>query len=167
MNNGEYVIFVAAYVYDNNLYSGNIVFGVREMSHIWWNWGRVLYGIPLSITGLIYIFFPQASVETLTSFIPGGVILIYFAGVLWVFLGLFIALNWWTRYMAWGVIGLLLAIQIIVHVPAAYTGEYLAIVWFELLRDVSLLGGAFFVMAVDGAREQRRSNQRVAQDSIY
>ena len=125
------------------------------MSQNWWTFGRLFYSIPLSITGLIYVFFPQVSVESLTSFIPGGLALIYVAGALWVILGIMIAFGLWTRMAAFGVIGLLLAVQIMVHVPAAYTGEYLSIVWFELLRDVSLLGGAFFILAIDGHKAQK------------
>jgi hypothetical protein len=34
-----------------------------------------------------------------------------------------------------------------IHIPAVYTGEYLTIVWFEFLRDLSLLGGALLLMA--------------------
>ena len=82
------------------------------MSQNWWTFGRLFYSIPLSITGLIYVFFPQVSVESLTSFIPGGLALIYVAGALWVILGIMIAFGLWTRVAAFGVIGLLLAVQI-------------------------------------------------------
>jgi uncharacterized membrane protein YphA (DoxX/SURF4 family) len=117
------------------------------MSKNWLFWGRVFYSIPLSITGFIYIWKPQGTVESLTSFIPGELALIYGAGVLWLILGLLIALNIKTRLAIWGIIGLLSAYFIMVHIPAIYTGEYLNIVWFELLRDLSLLGGAFLIMS--------------------
>lgn len=134
------------------------------MSRNWWNWGKIFYSIPLSITGLIYIFKPQGTVETLTSFIPGGLALIYLTGVLWLALGLAIACSLWIRYATWGVIGLLLALQIMVHIPAAYSGEYLNIVWFELLRNLSLMGGAFFILAVEGQQQgaKRRDNDSIA-----
>lgn len=112
-----------------------------------WHIARLFYGIPLSITGFIYLFKPQESVESLTSFIPGGVFLIYVTGFLWLFFGAFIALDIKTRFAALNVIIILSLYQIMVHVPAATAGEHLPIVWFELLRDVSLIGGALFIWA--------------------
>lgn len=111
---------------------------------------RIIYSIPLFVVGFIYLFKPQESVETLTSFIPGGLSLIYVAGGLWVVIGLMIALNIKTKWAAYSAIVLLLLYQIMVHIPALYTGDYLAVVWFELLRDISLMGGAVFLVA--GAR---------------
>jgi uncharacterized membrane protein YphA (DoxX/SURF4 family) len=126
------------------------------MSHNWWFWGRILYGVPLSLTGLIYLINPQGTVETLTSFIPGGLLLVYLGGALWLALGLLIALNIQTRLVCLGIIGLLCAYLVIIHIPALTTGEYLNIVWFELLRNLSLLGGACFIMAVDGQTQTQR-----------
>src|ERR1700688_4449905 len=116
------------------------------MWHSYWKLGKWLYGIPLSITGLIYIFRPQGTVESLTSFIPGDLWLIYVTGSLWLILGLAIAFDFFARYAMWGVFILLFIVQMMVHIPAAYTGEHLNIVWFELLRDLSLMGGALIVL---------------------
>src|SRR5271170_3561042 len=91
----------------------------------WWFWGRILYGIPLSITGLIYITKPQGTVESLTSFIPGGLALIYIGGILWLALGLAIAANIKLRFVSSGIIALLCAYLVIIHIPAAAAGEYL------------------------------------------
>ena len=126
------------------------------MSHNWWFWGRILYGIPLSITGFIYLIKPQGTVESLTSFIPGGLTLIYIGGILWLALGVAIAANIKTRLVSSSIIALLIAYLVIIHIPAATSGEYLNIVWFELLRNLSLMGGAFFIIAVDG-HEQKKS----------
>lgn len=117
------------------------------MSEKMWNWGRLVYSIPLSITGLIYLLKPEGSVESLTSFIPGGLSLIYIAGGLWLILGLLLALNFKTKMISFGVIGLISIYMIMVHIPAVYTGEYLYVVWFELLRDLSLMGGALMILA--------------------
>lgn len=126
-----------------------------------WKWGRVLYSVPLALTGIIYLAQPQQSVETLTSFIPGGLSLIYLAGALWFVLGLLIALEIKTRYAAWGVVIILGFYQIMVHIPAVYTGEYLYVVWFELLRDVSLIGGAFFILCFDHFRQKHTNHSEV------
>ncbi len=128
------------------------------MSQIWWDWGRILYSIPLCITGLIYILKPRNAVENLTSFIPGELGLIYVAGFLWIVLGVMIACNIKTKYATYGIIALLCAYQMMVHIPAVYTGEYLGVVWFELLRDLSLMGGAFFIMAVESHEENVDDN---------
>ena len=129
------------------------------MSERIWNWGRIIYSIPLSITGLIYLLKPQSSVETLTSFIPGGVGLIYVAGALWLFLGLLLAFNFKAKFISLSVIGLICAYMIMVHIPAVYTGEYLYIVWFELLRDLSLMGGAFLIFAQAPREEEREKEE--------
>jgi uncharacterized membrane protein YphA (DoxX/SURF4 family) len=119
------------------------------MSYTWWFWGRIFYAIPLSLTGLIYIINPQGTVESLTSFIPGGLALIYVGGILWLLLGLAVAFNIQTRLVTSGIIALLGAYLIIIHIPALTTGEYMNLVCFELLRNLSLMGGAFFIMAVE------------------
>lgn len=119
------------------------------MAQSWWFWGRILYGIPLALTGLIYLINPQGTVESLTSFLPGGHLMIYMGGILWVLLGLAVTFAVKTRWALWGIIGLLCAYLVLIHVPAATAGEHLNIVWFELLRSLSLMGGAFFLMAVE------------------
>lgn len=116
------------------------------MAKNWIMWARIIYSVPLLVTGIIYLVRPQEAVESLTSFIPGGLSLIYLAGALWLIFGSMIALNLKAKWGAWGVIGALLAYQVMVHIPAVYTGEYLAVVWFELLRDLSLMGGALFLL---------------------
>lgn len=121
--------------------------GVIVMSRTWWRMGRIIYSVPLSITGLIYLWKPKGAVESMTSFIPGELNLIYVAGFLWLIFGLFIAVNIFTKYACYGVIALSLLYQIMVHIPAVYTGEYLNVVWFELLRDLSLMGGALLIIA--------------------
>ncbi len=117
------------------------------MSKTWVTWARVIYSVPLLVTGIIYLVRPQDAVESLTSFIPGGLSLIYVAGALWLIFGSMIALNLKPKWGAWGVIVSLVAYQVMVHIPALYTGEFLAVVWFELLRDLSLMGGALFLLA--------------------
>lgn len=129
------------------------------MVNSWWMWARIIYSLPLAITGLIYVYKPQGAVESLTSFIPGELNLIYAAGFLWIILGLMIAANIQVKFASWGVIGLLAAYQIMVHVPAVYTGDYLNVVWFELLRDVSLAGGALFILA--SLRKEETSDELV------
>ena len=133
------------------------------MSKIWWNWGRVVYSVPLGITGLIYLWQPQLSVESLTSFIPGELKLIYVAGVLWISLGFMIAFNIKTKLATFGVIALLGIYQLMVHIPAVYTGEHLTIVWFELLRDFSLMGGAFFILAMQAHIEGQELEEELYQ----
>lgn len=119
------------------------------MNNTLYNCARYLYGIPLSITGLIYLLQPQGTVETLTSFIPGDLLLIYVAGILWFILGLLISFNIKVRYACLGVIMLFSMYLIMIHVPAIYNGEYLNIVWFELLRNISLIAGAIFILALE------------------
>lgn len=120
----------------------------------WWNWAKIAYSIPLGVTGAIYLWQPRSTVESLTSFIPGDLNLIYFAGGLWILLSLMLAFNIKTQLAAYGVIALLGAYLVVIHIPAVYTGEYLTIVWFELLRDLSLMGGAFLILAVESYVEE-------------
>jgi uncharacterized membrane protein YphA (DoxX/SURF4 family) len=130
------------------------------MSRNWSKIGRLIYGIPLILVGFIYVCNPQGALETLTSFIPGDLGLIYVAGVMWVILGSMIVFNIKAEYASFGVIGLLSAYQIMVHVPAVYTGEYLTVVWFELLRDVSLIGGAFFIIAMQNYQVLEQKDEK-------
>lgn len=134
------------------------------MAQSWWVWGRVLYSVPLAITGLIYLINPQGTVESLTSFIPGGNALIYVGGVLWLIFGLAVALGFFRKYALIGIIGLLCAYLIMVHVPAATAGEHLNIVWFELLRNLSLMAGAFFLLMVEEKSQGPSNAQKILTD---
>ncbi|OPZ23872.1 MAG: hypothetical protein BWZ03_00360 [bacterium ADurb.BinA186] len=125
------------------------------MSYSWYKFGKIIYSIPLSVTGLIYLVNPQGTVETLTSFIPGGLALIYFGGVLWLLFGLAIAFNFFTRFAAWGIIYLLGAYVIMIHVPALTTGEHMNVVLFEFLRNLSLMSGAFFILSVEAPAHKK------------
>lgn len=117
------------------------------MTQSLWKIARIFYGLPLAITGLIYLTKPQGTVESLVSFIPGGLFLIYVAGFIWVILGLAITFDIKTRLASWGVLILLGFYLMMIHIPAAYTGEYLNVVWFELLRNLSLMAGAVFLLS--------------------
>lgn len=119
------------------------------MKHRWLGWAKIFYSIPLSLTGLVYLINPQGTVESLTSFIPGDLALIYVGGILWLLLGLAVAFNIKVRFAAYGIIGLLSAYVIMIHVPALTAGEHLNIVVFEFLRNLSLVGGAFFLLATE------------------
>ncbi|MCA9507210.1 MAG: DoxX family membrane protein [Myxococcales bacterium] len=118
------------------------------MSESLFKYARIIYGIPLAITGLIYIINPQGTVESLTSFIPGGLNLIYFFGTVWLVLGSMIALGFYTRYAAWGIIFLISAYIMMIYVPALTEGEHQSIVLFEFLRDLSLMSGAFYILGI-------------------
>lgn len=122
------------------------------MSENWFKWAKITYSIPLSVTGLVYLLYPQGTVESLVSFIPGGLSLIYGGGILWLVLGLLIALDIQTRYASYGVIILLSIYFMMVHIPALTTGEHLNIVIFELLRNLSLMGGAFFILGLEASK---------------
>lgn len=128
------------------------------MAQTWWVWGRILYSIPLAATGIIYIINPSGTAESLVSYLPGGLNLIYVGGVLWLCLGLAAAFGFKPRYVSFGIIGLLCAYLVMIHVPAATAGEHLNIVLFELLRNLSLMGGAFFLMAVEGQESKTNLN---------
>jgi uncharacterized membrane protein YphA (DoxX/SURF4 family) len=129
------------------------------MSHNWWFWGRIIYGVPLSLTGLVYIINPHGTVESFTSFIPGELALVYISGFLWLMLGCAVALNFHTRLVCRGIIGLLCAYLVIIHIPALTTGEHINIVCFELLRNLSLMGGAFFILALDQQASVHRAKK--------
>ncbi len=75
------------------------------MAKNWIMWARIIYSVPLLVTGIIYLVRPQEAVESLTSFIPGGLGLIYLAGALWLIFGSVIALNLKAKWGAWGGLG--------------------------------------------------------------
>lgn len=133
---------------------------IKMVSYNWFKWGKIAYSIPLSLTGLVYLINPQGTVESLTSFIPGGLALIYVGGFLWLALGLAIAANFKTRYAAWGIIYLLSAYVIMIHVPALTAGEHLNIVLFELLRNISLMSGAFFILALEAPSRKKLTREQ-------
>lgn len=137
------------------------------MSHNWWFWGRILYGMPLSLTGLIYLIKPQGTVESFTSFIPGSLALIYVGGFLWLALGLAIACNIRIRFVSKSIITLLCVYLVMIHIPALTSGEYLNIVCFELLRNLSLMGGAFFIMALDDPAHALNQAPKKEEQTVY
>lgn len=132
----------------------------------WIFYGRLIYSMPLGLTGIIYLINPEGTLESLTSFLPGDSALIYVAGALWVFFGMALALNFRPILASYGVIGLICAHLIMIDIPAATTGEHLNIVWFELLRNLSLMGGAFFIIAQE-KRQLRIQKKLLPQAMVH
>lgn len=134
------------------------------MAEKWWTWGRFVYSIPLLLTGLIYMINPEGTVETFPSFIPGELRLIYIAGFLWVILATMIAFNIKAKYASYGVLILLGFYHMMINIPAIYTGEYMNVVWFELLRNLSLMGGALVILGVINHQEEEAKEHELQQD---
>lgn len=108
-------------------------------------WARLIYSLPIAFTGLIYLLSPQETVESLTSFIPGDIYLIHIAGFFWLCLGFMVACNLLVKWASLGLVMLGGAFLVMVHIPAAFNGEHLLIVWFELLRELSLMGAGLLI----------------------
>lgn len=110
--------------------------------------GRVLYGLPLAIFGLLHFAMAQAMAGMVPAFVPGGVFWVYITGIALILAAVAIIAGRMVGLAAL-LLGIMLAsFALSIHLPAVLGGDQLAMP--NLLKDTSLAGAAFYIAATSG-----------------
>lgn len=107
--------------------------------------GRILYGLPLLVFGLLHFMGAQMMAGMVPSFIPGGILWVYLTGVALILAAVAMIANRLSTLASLLLGILLLSFALTVHLPMLMGGDQNAMP--NLLKDTALAGAAFFVYA--------------------
>ncbi len=105
---------------------------------------RILFGIPFLVLGLMHFPFADKMAGAIPSFLPGGVLWIYFTGLGLVLAAISLFTQKFTKEAMIGISIFLIAAIAFVHTPGMTTSEPMMqqMAMSGLLKDTGLLGGA-------------------------
>ncbi|MEZ4736645.1 MAG: hypothetical protein R3E79_56910 [Caldilineaceae bacterium] len=107
--------------------------------------GRILYGLPLLVFGLLHFVGAQMMAGMVPAFIPGGILWVYITGVALILAALAIIANRLAPLASLLLGIMLLSFALTIHLPMLLGGDQSAMP--NLLKDTALAGAAFFVYA--------------------
>lgn len=107
--------------------------------------GRILYGLPLLIFGLLHFMSAQMMAGMVPIFIPGGILWVYITGAALILAAIAIIVNRFSALAALLLGIMLLSFAFTIHLPMLMGGDMNAM--SNLLKDTALAGAAFFVYA--------------------
>jgi uncharacterized membrane protein YphA (DoxX/SURF4 family) len=107
--------------------------------------GRILFGLPFGILGLNHFFMKDFYLGQMTSFIPGGGYTILLVGFALMVASLSIILNKYIKIACYSLAFLLLLFILTIHIPNIMTEMNSTLGMIELMKDISLMGGALMI----------------------
>jgi putative oxidoreductase len=113
---------------------------------------RILFAVPFGAFGMSHLFHAQAMASKLPSWLPGGAFWIYFTGVCLILACAAFVAKIQTQKAAFCLAAFLLVVVITLHIPSLRADNpQMAIM--NLLKDVSLIGGALTYAAIFSAAD--------------
>lgn len=115
--------------------------------------GRILFGLPLLVFGLLHFMSAQMMAGMVPAFIPGGILWVYITGVALILAALAILSNRLSALASLLLGILLLSFALTIHLPMLMGGDMNAM--SNLLKDTALAGAAFFFYATVASQGKR------------
>lgn len=107
--------------------------------------GRIVFGLPFGIFGVLHILKANAMAGMVPSYIPGGVFWVYLTGACLILACISIIIKQQIR-LATSLLALLLVLFVLfVHLPGMASPETMQYSMGSILKDLSLAGAALFV----------------------
>ena len=109
--------------------------------------GRVIFGIPFLIFGAGHLMNADKMAGMVPSFVPGGVIWIYFTGVAMIVAAVAIITGIKGRAAAFGLALMLLGFVVAIHLPglANPDAQMKMMAFVNLMKDTALMGAALVI----------------------
>ena len=107
--------------------------------------GRILYGLPLLVFGLLHFMGAQMMAGMVPSYVPGGILWVYITGVALILAAIAIIANRLAPLASLLLGIMLLSFALMIHLPLLLSGDQSAMP--SLLKDISLAGAAFIFYA--------------------
>ena len=118
--------------------------------------GRFVYAVPFAIFGIFH--FMNAGAMSGMVPIPGGVFWVYLTGAALIAAAISIMIETYTR-LACLLLGVMLIIFVLsIHLPGVMSGEMQPSMT-NLLKDLALAGGAWFIAGIYGEKESSTSTK--------
>jgi putative oxidoreductase len=112
---------------------------------------RILFALPFGAFGMSHLFHARDMADKLPACLPGGVFWIYFTGVCLILACAAFVTKIQGQKAAFCLALLLLVIVVTLHVPALKAGNP-QMAKMNLLKDVSLMGGALTYVVIFSSR---------------
>jgi uncharacterized membrane protein YphA (DoxX/SURF4 family) len=109
---------------------------------------RILFAVPLGAFGMSHLFHAQMMVRMLPVWLPGGVFWIYLTGLCLILACMAFVTKIQVEKAAICLVALLLVFVFTLHIPAIKSGANRQIAIMNLLKDISLIGGALTYAAI-------------------
>jgi putative oxidoreductase len=107
--------------------------------------GRILYGLPLLVFGLLHFVGAQMMAGMVPAFVPGGILWVYITGVALILAAVAIMANRLAALASLLLGIMLLGFALTIHLPMLMGGDQNAMP--NLLKDTALAGAAFYIYA--------------------
>lgn len=104
--------------------------------------GRVLFGLPFVLFGLMHLAFGAKMAGMVPGWLPGGVIWVYLVGLGLIAGGATVVANKMGRQGAMLLAVLLIIFILTIHLPGVMNEATQQMAMAGLLKDLALLGGA-------------------------
>ena len=108
--------------------------------------GRILYGLPLLVFGLLHFMAAPMMAGMVPAFVPGGILWVYITGVALILAAIAIIANRLAPLASLLLGIMLLSFALTVHLPILLSGDQSAMP--NLLKDTALAGAAFYIYAI-------------------
>lgn len=120
---------------------------------------RVMFAMPFGAFGMSHLFHAGVMARMLPAWLPGGEFWIYLTGVCLILACLAFVTKIQADKAAFCLMALLLVFVFTLHIPAVTRGANPQMAIMNLLKDVSLMGGALTYAAIFSADKKRTSSQ--------
>lgn len=108
--------------------------------------GRILYGLPMAVFGLLHFMNASAMAGYVPSWIPGGVFWIYLTGAALLAAGISIIIDKKAGLATLLLAAMLFIFVLTIHLPGVIAGGEMAqMSMSSLLKDTALAGAAIFM----------------------
>lgn len=114
--------------------------------------GRLLFALPFGIFGIIHFMTASDTVFMVPDFIPGGIVWVYLTGIALIGACVCIVARIRVRLVSLLLALMLLIFALTVHLPEILAGTQNGLP--NLLKDLSLSGGALFLAALYESEEE-------------
>ncbi|MEX0928259.1 MAG: DoxX family protein [Balneolales bacterium] len=104
--------------------------------------GRILFGIPFALFGLLHFMNAGDMTGVVPAWIPGGIFWVYVTGIGLLTGGVSIVINQYTRTGGYIIATLMIIFVLTVHLPGLFNEQTMQMAMTSFLKDLALGGGA-------------------------
>lgn len=118
---------------------------------------RIMFAMPFGAFGMSHLFHAGIMVRMLPAWLPGGEFWIYLTGICLILACFAFVTKIQADKAAFCLVALLLVFVFTLHIPAVRRGTNPQMAIMNLLKDVSLMGGALTYAALFSSDKRRAS----------
>jgi len=118
---------------------------------------RIMFALPFGAFGMSHLFHARIMVGMLPAWLPGGEFWIYLTGICLILACVAFVTRIQGDKAAFGLMALLLVFVFTLHIPAVRRGTNPQMAIMNLLKDVSLMGGALTYAAIFSSDKRKTS----------